>query len=104
MQPVPFELDAYVVDVLMPDLAGHDRAPSAFLVYLHLWRRTDGGKRATGELSLAAIAEATGVSKRAVQMALARLRRRQLVASERGSPSGGHSYRVKKPWVRPARR
>ena len=27
-------LDAYVLDVLMPDLVGHDRRPSAFLVYL----------------------------------------------------------------------
>ena len=27
----------YVIDVLLPDLAGHDRAPNAFLVYVVLW-------------------------------------------------------------------
>src|SRR5690349_10544746 len=30
-------VDDYVIDVLMRDLVGHDRAPSAFLVYLYLW-------------------------------------------------------------------
>jgi hypothetical protein len=25
-------LDAYIIDTLMPDLVGHDRQPSAFLV------------------------------------------------------------------------
>src|SRR6266536_1055507 len=33
-------LDTYVVDTLMPDLVGHDRAPSAFLVFLFLYRRS----------------------------------------------------------------
>jgi hypothetical protein len=28
--------DEYVIDVLMPDLAGHDRRPTSFLVYLWL--------------------------------------------------------------------
>ena len=39
------ELDRYVPDILMRDLVGHDHAPSAFLVYLWLWSRTDGGQR-----------------------------------------------------------
>jgi hypothetical protein len=30
-------LDPYVVDVLLPDLVGHDRSPAAFLVYIYLW-------------------------------------------------------------------
>ena len=30
------QLDAYVLDTLMRDLTGHDRQPSAFLVYLSL--------------------------------------------------------------------
>jgi hypothetical protein len=34
------EVDDYVVDTLMADLVGHDRQPSAFLVYLYLWRHT----------------------------------------------------------------
>jgi hypothetical protein len=39
-------LDRYVVDVLMPDLVGHDRSASGFLVYLYLWRQaTAAGAR-----------------------------------------------------------
>jgi hypothetical protein len=34
-----FAIDAYVVDVLMPDLVGHDRRPATFVVYLFLLRR-----------------------------------------------------------------
>ena len=30
-------IDDYVLDVLMPDLAGHDHSPAAVLVYLALW-------------------------------------------------------------------
>ena len=37
-------LDHYVVNVLMRDLAGHDRRPAAFLVYLHLWAETRGAE------------------------------------------------------------
>ena len=36
------ELDEYVLDVLMRDLVGHDKSPSAFLVYLHIWSQTEG--------------------------------------------------------------
>ena len=35
-------LDAYILDSLMPDLVGHDRQPSAFLVYLYLYRHARG--------------------------------------------------------------
>ena len=45
-------LDAYVVDVLLRDLAGHDRSPAAFLVFLFLWRRTHGEKSPRVRLSL----------------------------------------------------
>lgn len=99
-RPTPIELDAYVVDVLMPDLIGHDRAPSAFVVYLCLWARTRGGRGPTGELSLTDLAEATGLSKRSVQDALARLERRQLVAASRLGPTSGRSFSVLKPWLR----
>ena len=37
-------IDTYVMDTLMPDLVLHDRQPSAFLVYLHLWYRSAGRK------------------------------------------------------------
>ena len=35
MQHIP--IDEYVIDVLLPDLTGHDRAPAAFLIYIVLW-------------------------------------------------------------------
>ena len=52
-------LDPYVVDTLMPDLVGHDRRPSAFLVYLYLWGRTHAGRSRTDEIPLREIAEGT---------------------------------------------
>jgi len=91
-------LDAYVVDTLLPDLIGHDRRPSAFLVYLVLWRHADAG-RASVALSLRELAEATGLSKRAVQGAVNVLVRRRLVALERETPSSVPSYAVLRPWA-----
>ena len=40
-------LDTYVVDVLMPDLVGHDRRPATFIVYLFLLRQTAINRRDT---------------------------------------------------------
>ncbi len=101
--PASIELDPYVVDVLLPDLIGHDHAPSAFAVYLCLWARTQGGRTPTGELPLSELAEATGLSKRSVQDALAHLERRQLVAATRGAPTSGRSFSVRRPWARARR-
>lgn len=92
------ELDAYVVDVLLPDLVGHDRSPSSFLVYVFLARQADG--RRAAEASLRAIAEGTGLSKRAVQTAVANLERRKLVGVERRGPTAVPIYTVLRPWVR----
>ena len=97
------ELDAYVVDVLLPDLVGHDRRPSAFLVYLTLWRHTAGG-RAPAALSLRELAEATGLSKRAVQDAVDALAKRRLVTLDRETPTSVPSYHVLRPWAARARR
>jgi hypothetical protein len=51
------KIDDYVLDVLMRDLAGHDHAPSAYLVYLHLWSQTMGRRVKTARLSHQAIAD-----------------------------------------------
>jgi hypothetical protein len=37
--------DEYVVDVLMPDLVGHDRRPAAFIVFLFLLRHVTPRRR-----------------------------------------------------------
>jgi DNA-binding transcriptional MocR family regulator len=93
-------LDAYIVDVLLRDLAGHDRSPAAFLVYLFLWRRTRGpGSPAAVRLSHRQIAEDTGLSKSAVQQALRVLHRRSLVKSERRHQTDTPAHEVRRPWA-----
>lgn len=93
-------VDAYVFDVLMHDLIGHDRAPSAFIVYLHLWRHSLGTGEATVTVSLRAIAEGTGLSRRGVQEALTVLVRRRLVRIARRGITDVPTYTVQRPWVR----
>jgi hypothetical protein len=93
-------LDAYVVDVLMRDLVGHDRAPSAFVVYLWLWRMSRGEGRANVGASLQTIASETGLSKSAVQSAVRRLVRRGLVRPSREGPTTAPIYEVMQPWRR----
>lgn len=92
-------LDAYVLETLLPDLVFHDRQPSAFLVYLHLWYLAAGSRHPV-EISHAGIASATGISKSAVQGAVRTLRRRQLVHVEQRTPTAVPRYRVLKPWRR----
>ena len=92
-------VDAYVIDTLLPDLVGHDHHPSAILLYLVLWRRGTGARRQT-TASLAELAEATGLSRRAVQDAVRRLVRRRLVSVERAGPTAVPRYAVLRPWAR----
>jgi hypothetical protein len=94
-------IDPYVIDVLMRDLTGHDRQPSAFIVYLWLWHRTHGAGARTVTVSHASIAEATGLSKSAVQAAIRTLSRRRLVQSARQTITSTPEYTVHRPWVRP---
>jgi hypothetical protein len=93
-------VDVYVLDTLMHDLIGHDRAPSAFVVYLHLWRESLGAGAPSVQTSLRAIAEGTGLSKRGVQDALTILSRRQLVGIARQTITDVPVYTVKRPWRR----
>jgi hypothetical protein len=93
-------IDDYVVRTLMPDLVGHDRQPSAFIIYLLLWDRSAGTRQRTVALSLREIAEGTGLSKRAVQTALAVLARRRLVTARRDGPTSVPEYTVHRPWAR----
>lgn len=92
------QLDDYVIDTLMPDLIGHDRQPSAFVVYLFLWRRAHGGRGATTQVALQDIAELTGLSKRSVQSALGWLAKRKLIAVSRASITAIPVYTVLQPW------
>jgi DNA-binding MarR family transcriptional regulator len=93
-------LDAYVVETLLPDLVGHDKSPSSFLVYLFLWSRATANRQKSVQISLADIAEATGLSKSAVQSAMRNLTRRRLVKSVRATITATPEYFVLRPWRR----
>jgi len=98
--PERLTLDVYVLDALMPDLVGHDRRASAFLLYLYLWRRTRGGAK-PAVVSYRMMADGTGLSKRSAQVALAWLERRRLVALERASATAAPSISLRCDWRAP---
>ena len=93
-------LDPYVVESLLPDLVGHDRSPSSFLVYLALWGHTGLRRGARARLSHRQLAEETGLSKSSVQGAVRNLVRRRLIAVTRRSATATPEYAVLRPWVR----
>lgn len=91
-------LDPYLTDTLMRDLLGHDRAPSAFALYLWLWRHSRAVGKGSVGASLQVMASETGLSKSSVQNALRRLKRRRLVSMRRGGPTTACHYDVHEPW------
>jgi len=93
-------LDSYILDVLMRDLTEHDKRPSAFLVYLHVWRRSLGEGQRAVQLSHQQLAEGTGLSKSAVQGAVRLLKRRKLLSASLKNPTATPIYRVERPWAR----
>jgi hypothetical protein len=95
--PATVTLDAYVVETLLPDLVGHDRRASAFLVYLVIATAADGRRVA---LSHAQMAERTALSRRSVQAAVAWLQRRELIEVSRRGPTEPSEYRALQPWRR----
>jgi DNA-binding MarR family transcriptional regulator len=93
-------LDDYVVETLLPDLVGHDRSPSSFLVYLALWGKGAAGRSAPVRMALGELTEETGLSKSAVQAGVRNLVRRRLVAATHASKTAVAEYRVLRPWRR----
>ena len=91
-------VDDYVLDVLMRDLVGHDRQPAAYLVYLYLYGRAGrtGWKPVAASLRL--LAEATGLSKSAVQTAMMTLQRRELIRSTSAYATAVPEHRVLRHW------
>lgn len=96
-------LDAYLFDSLLPDLVGHDRRLSSFIVYLWLYRLSAEQSNWSVRLSHQAIASATGLSRSAVQAALAHLQGRQLIATSRAHATAVPLHKVLRPWVRHSR-
>ncbi|MFZ1217829.1 MAG: hypothetical protein WAO00_00980 [Chthoniobacterales bacterium] len=93
-------IDDYVLDVLMRDIVGHDRQPAAYLVYLYLHGQAVRAKWKSVPASLRALAVATGLSKCAVQTALEKLRRRQLIKTASDHPTATPLHQVQRPWRR----
>src|SRR5262245_20846967 len=93
-------IDAYVVDVLMPDLVGHDRRPATFIVYLFLLRQAAKARRDAVPVSLQTIAAKTGLSKSTVQIAIRHLRRRKLLDPTIAATVTTPVRRVMRPWVK----
>jgi hypothetical protein len=97
-QTVP--IDDYVLDVLMRDLIGHDQQPAAYLVYLYLYSQATRKKWKPIVASVRMLADATGLSKSAIQVALVKLRRRELIATTRSHATATSCHRVLRHWRR----
>jgi len=91
-------VDDYVLDVLMRDLVGHDRQPAAYLVYLYLYGQAARNKWKPVAKSLRDLADATGLSKSAVQTALENLRRRELINTTSDHATAVPRHRVIRHW------
>lgn len=95
------KLDPYLIDTLMRDLVRHGRSAAAYLVYLHLYRQTEGEGRVSIATSYAVLADSTGLSKRSVQSAVAHLVNRRLIRKRQSRPTATPVYSVLTPWSRP---
>ncbi len=97
---IQINLDAYVLDCLLPDLVGHDGRLSSFIVYLYLYRHASQHANWSVRMSHQSIATSTGLSRSAVQTALAHLQNRELITSSRPNPTAVPLHRVLRPWLR----
>jgi hypothetical protein len=97
MQKIP--VDTYVIDILMPDLVGHDRRPASFLVYLYLLRQAARARRDQLSVSLQTMATHTGLAKSTVQSAIRHLRRRRLLDPDVAATSVLPVRAILRPWV-----
>jgi hypothetical protein len=93
-------IDEYVIDVLLPDVAGHDQAPTAFLVYIVLWTALYRAEQRRVALSLQDLSEGTGLSKSGVQSSVRLLKRRGLIKVFKARPTAVPEYELVRHWVR----
>jgi DNA-binding MarR family transcriptional regulator len=94
----PYAIDRYVIDVLLPDLVGHDRRPAAFLVYLALLCEADRRHAASVPISLQELATRTGLGKSTVQAAIRHLKQRGLIDPEHVATTSAPSRKVVRVW------
>jgi hypothetical protein len=93
-------IDEYVIDVLLPDLTGHDKAPTAFLVYMILWTALYREEQKRVALSLKDLSDRTGLCKSGVQAAVRVLKRRGLVRVFKSHLTAVPEYELVRHWVR----
>jgi hypothetical protein len=93
-------IDDYVLDVLLPDLTGHDRSPAAFLVYVVLWTKLYRTEQRSVAASLQHLVELTGLSKTAVQRAIRLLHRRNLIGITKAAVTAVPRYTLIRHWIR----
>jgi len=91
-------IDDYVLDVLMRDIVGHDQQPAAYLVYVWLYGQAARSRWKPVAASLRMLADATGLSKSAVQSALELLRRRELIETTSEHATAVPRQRVLRHW------
>jgi DNA-binding MarR family transcriptional regulator len=91
-----YTLDSYVIDTLMRDLVGHDRRPSAFLIYITLASSAGDGQLL--RLSHVQLAERTGLSKRCVQDAVDHLVARKFLRRSKSGATEVATCEVLNPW------
>jgi DNA-binding MarR family transcriptional regulator len=84
----------------MRDLIGHDQKPAAYLIYLYLYSQAARNKWKPVTASLRMLADATGLSKSAIQVALEVLRRRELIVTTHEHATATPSHRVLRHWRR----
>ncbi len=93
-------IDDYVLDVLLPDLAGHDHSPAAFLIYVILWAKLYRSEQRSVALSLRQLGELAGLSKSAAQAAIRLLKRRGLIRVTKTSATAIPQFELIRHWVR----
>ena len=95
------ELDPYIVFTLMRDLVGHDRKPSAFLVFLYLWSLVKGSLQTRVSVSYQDLADSIGISKSAAQSAIYHLTERRFIKVSLKHGTAIPEYMVNPSWRRP---
>jgi hypothetical protein len=93
-------IDDYVLDVLLPDLVGHDRSPAAFLIYIVIWTQLFRSEERSTAVSLQKLSELSGLSKSAVQQAVRVLRQRGLIKVRKTSETSVPEYELVRHWIR----
>lgn len=93
-------VDTYIIDSLLPDLAGRDRHSTGFLLYLWLYRQAADDGFSPVAASPATLAEGTGLSKKAIEEAVRVLSKRKLIQVYRADLTAVPVYSVLRPWLR----